>query len=1495
MPPSLFNDPRYVRKKAVIEGADLFDAAFFGFNPGEAEIIDPQQRLFLEASREVLDTAGYNPDGYSGLIGVFGGCSLNSYLLSNLLPNREVVDRLGGYQIMISSDKDFLTTRVSYKLNLKGPSVNVQTACSTSLVAVHMACQSLLNYECDMAIAGGVSVGFPQKIGYLFQDGMIMSPDGRCRPFDARAQGIVAGEGVGVVLLKRLSEALDDRDHIRAVIKGSAINNDGSCKVGYTAPSIDGQAEVIAAALEMAGVEAANIGYLEAHGTGTPLGDPIEVAALTKAFNAGAKANKYCALGSVKGNIGHLDAAAGVASLIKTILALENKEIPPSLHFETPNPEIDFENGPFYVNSKLSEWKTTGGPRLAGVSSFGIGGTNAHVVVEESPTQRPPEPSRVLQLLAISARNEDALTALTTEYAAHFKNRPDQNVADAAYTLQTGRRRFPHRRIAVCYGAEDAVSCLQTLDAGNVFTAANDYENRRIAFLFSGQGSQHVNMGLELYRSESAFREHVDRCSEILLPMLGFDLRGVLYPKTGEADGAARRLSETELAQPALFVIEYALARLWEEWGIRPCAMIGHSIGEYVAACLAEVFSLEEALELVAARGRLIQSLPHGAMTAVTLAEQELLPLLGERLSLAVVNAPALCVISGVESSVSALEEEFLAKGVQFVRLHTSHAFHSKQMEPILPDFLKLVENVRLRPPRIKYLSNVTGAWITDAQATDPDYWATHLRRTVRFDDGVEAMLRDTDSVLLEVGPGRALTTIVEQRSKQAGDRAVLASMRHPNNPESDLGHLLKTLGRLWLEGADVDWEGFYKRERRSRVPLPATPLDRRSYWIAPSAVSPDAGEAAPPDSPQGFSDWFCAPSWRQSVPPRRAKSAAGGAQPLQWLIFQDRYGLARVLADRLSADGHLVVNVSSGAGFAQADQRNFVVDPYSSGDYQELAAQLDRSGALPTRVLNLWSVAADAGPSEAPQSSGADRTDHAGFYSLLFLTQALEAVGVKDQVFFDVISNDLYDVSGEERLQPELATVLGACKVLPQEAFWARCRNIDFSSRTPGDFANEDLADRLLTEILHESEEMTVVYRGKKRWVPAYERVQLDACVGDTPALLRTNGVYLITGGLGALGLALAEYLARAVKAKVLLLGRSAFPPREKWEEWLETHNGSDRTASKIRKLKWIESLGGRVAVLGADVADFQQMEQAVSKATEEFGAVNGVIHAAGVPGGSIIQRTTREIAESVFAPKIIGTRVLQQIFKKENLDFMVLYSSINAIIGMIGQAAYSAANLYLDAFASAYSAANGVFVTSINWDTWREIGMAVETEVPAAFRKAREEALENGISTEQGLEIFRRVLDSGLSRVVISTRDLDGRIGAMSGMIDAWQDRRRREKTEEPKTRYARPQLSSEYLAPRNEFEQAVAGVWGELLNIDGIGTRDDFFELGGHSLLGTQVMSRIYRRFDVQLPLKVLFEARTVEALAGVLRSLLPGSVRSETFDENGSQEEREVIEL
>jgi len=836
--PAISSNPQYVRARGIMKDVDLFDSEFFHINPREAEYTDPQHRLLLETAWEALENGGYDTERFAGNIGVFAGCSQNTYLLCNLASHPDFLSeflsfqQMGAHPSMLGNDKDFVASRIAYKLNLRGPAMAVQSACSTSLVAICQACQNLLAFQCDLALAGGVSVTFPQKRGYVAEEGSLASPDGHCRPFDVAAGGTVFGDGVGMVLLKRADEAMRDGDHIHAVIRGFAVNNDGSTKVSYMAPSVDGQAEVVATAQALAGIDVSTIRYVEAHGTGTALGDPIEIAALTKAFRAGTAEKQFCALGAVKGNIGHLESASGVAGLMKAIMVLDRGEIPPTLNFSAPNPRIDFASSPFYVCSKLQPWPASEIPRRAGVSSFGVGGTNAHVVLEEAPAVTSAAIPATPQLFVLSARTPAALDEATRRLAAHLRANPALSPADIAYTLQTGRRAFRHRRAWVGRTTEESVEFLTQPKSPRIRTADSQGRKAGVAFLFPGQGAQQVDMGRELYETNPIFREQVDLCSERLAPDLGLDLRDVLYPADSKSIEARDRLMQTALTQPALFVVEYALAQVWILLGVRPQVMIGHSLGEYVAAVLAGIFSLEDALHLLAVRGRLIQSMPSGTMLAVTLPEEEVTAMLGEGskgLSLATVNGPKLCVVSGPDAAVAALRQKLSERGVASRELQTSHAFHSAMMDPILAEFEAEVARVPRNKPRIPIVSTLYGRMASDEEWMSPGYWSAQLRHTVRFADAVGQLLPQADLALLEVGPGQTLTTLARQNpARQPGQVTIHSSPRTGSEREE----LLSAVGQLWLAGVEIDWAALHGGSTCRRVPLPTYPFERKRHWV---------------------------------------------------------------------------------------------------------------------------------------------------------------------------------------------------------------------------------------------------------------------------------------------------------------------------------------------------------------------------------------------------------------------------------------------------------------------------------------------------------------------------------------------------------------------------------------------------------------------------------------------------------------------------------------
>lgn len=845
------DNPQYVKMAAVIDDADKFDAAFFGIFPKKAVTMDPHQRLFLECCWHALEDGGYVPEQYDGSIGVFAGCYMNTYLLASLRTNPSFIYDLadvfhgGSFQNEIGFEKDYLATQVSYLLNLRGPSLTIQTACSTSLVAVTSACQSLAFGECDMALAGAATLRFPQKRGYLYEEGGMMSPDGQCKTFDERANGTIFGNGVATILLKRLDNAVADGDDIYAVIRGWGLNNDGNRKPGYTAPSIEGQVEAVAKAQKMAGIGGDTITYIEAHGTGTSLGDPIEIDALSQVFRRTSAEKQYCAIGSVKTNVGHLDCVAGIAGLIKTALAIKHAQIPASLNFERPNPKIDFVNSPFFVNTALRDWDTASIPRRAGVSSFGVGGTNAHVVLEEAPRSHEPDDFAVssgspYQLLSLSARSEDAVGQAAKDLAGYLRANGDVDLTDVAYTLTAGRRQFAYTSVVAASSVADAAEKLEAAPA--VVKSAATADDTPTVFMFPGQGSQYANMGRSLYETESVYRAAFDRCSEILHPYLGVSLPELLFIDGEPSAAQQQKITETAFAQPAICAMEYSLAQFWISRNVRPSALIGHSVGEFSAAAIAGILTLEDAMSLVALRGQMMQSLPSGKMAAVRLPEADVLPFLRDDVVIGAVNSPHLCVISGPSESVFAVQRDLEQAGVVCRPLHTSHAFHSGMMDPILPRFEETALQMTLNVPELPIVSTVTGTWLTDDEAQSPAYWTSNLRATVRFADGLSNFTSSSDEtaqpVLLEVGPGQALTMLARQQPNRQQPQVVLPSCAHPKNETSDAEIFCESTGRLWQAGVPIDRLVPYADATTRRCHLPGYPFERKRFWYDTSLAS---------------------------------------------------------------------------------------------------------------------------------------------------------------------------------------------------------------------------------------------------------------------------------------------------------------------------------------------------------------------------------------------------------------------------------------------------------------------------------------------------------------------------------------------------------------------------------------------------------------------------------------------------------------------------------
>ncbi|HEY3884615.1 MAG TPA: SDR family NAD(P)-dependent oxidoreductase, partial [Vicinamibacterales bacterium] len=1444
-------DSHYVKASPVLDQPGHFDAAFFGYSPAEARTMDPQHRLLLELAHEAMEHAACDSTRCDGRIGVFAGSAMNTYFMASGLRHRFAAEYI---PTLICSDKDFLSTRISYKLNLTGPSLTVQTACSTSLVAIHLARQSLLSGETDIALAGAVSVRVPHRVGYVSNSEGILSADGHVRAFDAAANGTVFGSGGGVLVLKRLADAVSSGDTIHAVIKGSAVNNDGSNKVAYTAPSVTSQSDVVTEAIADAGVAADLITYVEGHGSGTPLGDGIEIRALTRAFRAATGRSGYCALGSVKTNIGHLDAAAGMAGVIKTVLALEHGQLPPTLHYNGPNPQTDLSTTPFYVNTSLIKWPGDE-PRRAAVISTGMGGTNACVIVEQAPEPVGTVESSAPQLLVLSAKTETAVEQAAAQLREFLTSHPSANLADVAHTLQDGRRVFQSRRALVAVDKDDAIAALS--DGARLSRGHADSHTRRpVIFLLPGVGDHYVGMAHGLYESWTTFRAEIDRCADILEPHLGVDIRDILYPKSDRwrpterggidfkkmlgrradapVDPEVARLNAVQFTQPALFSIEYAVARLWQSWGIAPDALVAHSMGEYVAACLAGVVSLDDALRLIARRATLVSSLPEGAMLAVTLSEAELRPFLSSDISIALINGPRLCIVAGTPAAVSELERQLAAAGIVTRRVQNSHAFHSHMLDPIVGQLEAEFASVTLKAPEIPYISSVTGTWIRSADATDPRYWAQHASRTVRFSDALQTLWTHEHPVLVEVGPGRTLGVLAMQHPDGTSKESVsVASVRHEYDRGSDASFILQSVGKLWCAGLDVHRAHARAGESHRKIPLPTYPFERQEYWLRPERdASPLVNDRNV--SPSTIDDWFYAPSWERANGP--AAHPEFGSTNATWLVIADRYhGGASVKAE-LDRHGIDVTFVRFGKEFRRTRDGSLEINPTRAEDYRRLLEPFQAASTSCINIVHLGALTR----TEPPLCHDALNQDYS-LSSLLCLAQAIGDLGISVPVAIGVVSNQVYEVTGEEALRPGMATISGACGVIPKELPNVRCFNVDLADGGDIDRQPRELLQTILSEFSTATRSSVVAYRGRFRWERRFQHVSpttrlatpLTKTLTNAPTL-RQRGVYLITGGTGGIGLVIARYLATACQARLVLTKRTALPARPLWRQVTASAATPASLRATLTALLEIEEAGAIVEVLVADVANRAEMQQVHDAVISRHGAIHGVIHAAGIVSDGLIRVKTQDQVDSVLRPKLYGTAVLFELFKDRRLDFLVLFSSLTSVLTPYAVAEYSSANAFLDAFGAFANRTAPFRTVTINWPGWKSVGQLANLKIARGFESVKETLLQKAILPEEGLEAFKRILHSDLAHVLVSPDDLCAFQEESQAAVDpalqlAKQPVAGIQGRKDGKVSSYR---SKEPRLPRTPTELALDEVWREVLGTDDSDIDASFFDLGGHS---------------------------------------------------------------
>lgn len=1425
----LLKKANFIKARGVLGNTDLIDARFFGLHAREAALMDPQHRLFLECAWKAFESAGYCPDNHRGRVGIFGGSSMNTYMLHNLLSLIRNIESVESLQVSIGNDKDSLTTEVAYRLNLKGPAVTIQSSSSTSLTAVHYACQSLLNYESDMALAGGVSVHFPEKSGYLYMEGGTTSSDGHCRAFDAAADGFVAGHGVGVVLLKRVADALADGDTIWAVIKGSAVNNDGAVRVSYMAPGVEGQSEVFAIAQAIAGVNPEDISYIEAHGTGTRVGDPIEMTSLKQVFTAVTDKKNFCAIGSVKPNIGHLDSASGIAGFIKTVLMLKHKKLPPLINFTQPNPELDIANSPFYINTQLRDWDSA--YRIAGVNSFGMGGTNAHIIVAEPPETENRDNLKSAALLLLSAKTETALEKVSANLTHFLENNPSVNLQDVAYTLHAGRNRFEYRRALVCTGIDDAVQALRTPVPGRVFTTtAEGAENRLLFFLFPDEfvfACTHFEpFAADICKDIPLIKNCLDACLEYVNPFLTTDLKKIFYATNqAEMQASLQEVKEKHTIPLVLFIIEYALAKALLDWGIKPQGMLGQGVGEYVAACLSGVMSLQDALSLV-------------------------------------------MDINGISGNLSS---------------------------PMKPS--------AFNEPAIPFLSGLSGNWITKAEATDPLYWQQQ-HKAVRLPEIVRDLLTDSATILLEVSPGAELAGRIEQdiigQDSNINKHLVLSCRHKVHGDRIDYTTLLETAGRLWLAGCHPDSEKLHNREGDShrtcrRIPLPTYPFEYKSHWVEPVKLDEKDAEAElPPDNKKmAPEDWFYVPAWKREALIINADSIR---QDGPYLVFvpeqteQQGESLSSQCIHMLKGQHLQVIMVSSGQSYTRLAPDHYRMNPLVYEDYEQLIRDLNESGMLPGNVVDFRSLnipeqddASDAHAGAGARVSYLHDCLAYGFNNLLFWVKALEQCPSRKEILLTAISSKTLDVSGAEAISPEKTTLLGACRVIPQEYSHITCRYLDIVLPVPGSAQEKLLVTQLTQEVLFGSygavlENQVIAYRGGQRFIQTVEASKLSSGAGPK-SLLKAGGVYMILGGLGTIGYCLAKALARQGKVRLALTGATSLPEKEQWDAWLAGHGADDPVSSKIKKLQALSEMDCEVIYVKADLLDIQRMKEALQYIKTRFTDLNGVIDAAGTVNDEMFKPIRhinfREPARNL-KTKWDGLYVLEEVLKEENLDFCLLCSSLSAMLGGLGMAEYTAGNLFMDAFAAQQNQTSGNFWMSINWDAF--------ASTSRMYKEFGTPLLDLAITAEEAEDTFIRILAHYPLRnqYLVSTSNLLRRLQRWASANHQDSPGEKPVKKENI-ARSPRPSLQNSYIAPQTKLEKELAEVWGRVLGLSSVGIHDNFFELGGNSLVGVELISEITNRYDYPISSLDIYESPTIKMLSVLIASR-----------DNGAEKDTEQIQ-
>lgn len=1429
-------NPKYIKSKGLLDNAAYFDAAFFGFSPNEANVLDPQIRILAQTAYHALEDAGYDFGEVKKNVGVFVGAlpSVNWQLHCFNNAGNQYSEQ---FSSLILNDKDFASTRLSYLLNLHGPSSTIYTACSTSLVTIDMACQSLLTGKSNMAMAGGVALSLPYKSGYLHEQGMIMSKDGHTRSFDENATGTVWSDGVGMVVLKRLEDAINDGDQIHAIIKGSGVNNDGDRKVGYTAPSIQGQIEVIRDALNMAEVSLESIKYIEGHGSATSLGDKIEISALSEVFK-NANENYKCPIGSVKSNVGHLNTASGIAGFIKVCLMLKHSQIPPTAHFERPNSTLAQKKCPFYVTNTLQEWKSENTPLRAGVSSFGIGGTNAHIVLEEAPAAKKSKEDARNPLLVLSAKTRDSLHELSSELKEYILQHPSKNINDVAYTLQIGRKHYQHRKSVLFENKEQLLKSLATT------TSETINETPKIVMMFPGMGTVYTNLGKDLYHKEYIFRKTMDECFSILKAKTGQNYKAILYP-----ENESQIPKDFQTPQLLTFAFEYSLYTLLKSWGITPDYLIGYSLGEYVAACVADIFTVASTFDILIERGNLINSLDTGGMLAVPLSAEAIQPYLPTTIDIAINNGKSI-VVGGEQKALQVLKKDLETAGIGTIEINASYALHSSEMKPILTDFNAIIAKHTPKIPKIPMISNVTGNWC-DAAVTETTYWAKHLSETIEFHKGLTTLIKEHPTALfLEVGAGNNLSLLARRTGNESDQKLNLVNfVKKEKVKTTDHDYLLKAIGSYWQYGGNVNWEAYHDGLHKNIVSLPNYPFEKKTFDILPKNTLEVTTKTANFSKQSDISSWFYVPTWQRNPLLTKVRPENTDGKTILILGNQQK-DIKGLLSEKEVKD--TIVFAQYDENFSKIREKQYALDYTKKDDIITLFKAFEAEEIKIDVIIDVTNV----GKSTSNDIKNLQR--------IVTLFQGISRTShAYHKLEYCIVVENVFSIYGNEQINPWNSILLSATKVIPQENPFVQCRFIEIDAETY-------ISKRNLyyQQILKEQEsyikDKIVSYRGVFRWIQnmlPYPLASNDA----TASQIRHKGTYIIIGGLGDVGYAISKYLLEKFETTIILIGRSQLPEKSNWESWLQENDATSSLGSKISKALDLVKLPGNIEFMQADSTVYEDLATVFKNVQERYAQIDGVFHSAGAIAQNsfnVVNSISEEQLEFHFPVKTKGLDVIEKVVDEYPVKFVAIMSSLSSILGGLGMIGYAGANQFMDAMVARQnntnSATKWMTFNFSNWEGW-------DTDFEGL--SLSDSALETFITSDEGEKVFNGLFSqaNAHSQIIISPVNL-------FALKEKWENTQ--ETIFEDKQNFdnesnTKPELSSDYKEPTTNLQKELVHIWEEIFGFGPIGILDDFMELGGDSLKAITMLSHVHGKTTMTMSIQDFFNNTTIEKLSKTIK--------------------------